>query len=66
MTKLELKGTWNEVTGKLKQKYALLTDNDLAYIEGKADEMLGQIQRRTGTSREELEQYLRDECNCCC
>ncbi len=66
MNSATLKANWTIAKAKLKQKYALLTDNDLAYIEGKADEMLGQIQRRTGTSREELEQYLRDECNCCC
>lgn len=54
-------GNWNVTKGKLKQKYAHLTDNDLAYIDGKEDEMLGQIQRKTGATRDELEQLLNDE-----
>ena len=47
-TKLELKGNWNEVKGRLKQKYADLTDDDLTYIEGKDDELLGRLQKRRG------------------
>lgn len=54
MTKLELKGTWNEAKGKLKQKYADLTDDDLLYAEGKEDELLGRLQTRTGRTKEEL------------
>lgn len=60
-----LKSNWSTAKAKLKEKYASLTDNDLAYIEGRPDEMFGQIQRKTGVSREELEQYLRHECACC-
>lgn len=54
MTKLELKGNWNEIKGKLKQKYAELTDDDLLYEEGKDDELLGRIQKRTGKTAEEI------------
>jgi uncharacterized protein YjbJ (UPF0337 family) len=50
----ELKGTWNEQKGKLKQKFATLTDNDLLFSEGKKDEMLGRIQIKLGKSKEEL------------
>jgi len=39
--KLKTKGNWNEVKGKIKQKYANLTDDDLLYEEGKDDELLG-------------------------
>jgi uncharacterized protein YjbJ (UPF0337 family) len=59
-----LKSNWSNAKAKLKEKYASLTDNDLAYIEGRPDEMFGQIQRKTGISREELEQYLREQCAC--
>ena len=50
----ELKGNWNEVKGKLKQKYAQLTDDDLMFTEGKEDEMLGRLQRKLGMERAEI------------
>jgi uncharacterized protein YjbJ (UPF0337 family) len=54
MTKLQFKGSWNEVKGKLKQKYGELTDDDLVFAEGKEDELLGRLQGRLGKSKEEL------------
>ena len=57
-TKLELKGNWNEVKGKLKQKYADLTDDDLTYIERKDDELLGRLQKRLGRSRDEIRREI--------
>ncbi len=54
MNKLQVKGNWNVVKGKLKQKYASLTENDLTYVEGKEDELLGRLQKKTGKVREEL------------
>jgi uncharacterized protein YjbJ (UPF0337 family) len=54
MTKLELKGSWNEVKGKLKQKYAELTDDDLTFAEGKDDELLGRLQKKLGRTKEEI------------
>jgi uncharacterized protein YjbJ (UPF0337 family) len=54
MNKLELKGNWNELKGKLKQKYGDLTDEDLAYVEGKEDELLGRLQKKTGKAKENL------------
>jgi uncharacterized protein YjbJ (UPF0337 family) len=54
MTNLQIKGSWNEVKGKLKQKYGQLTDNDLTFAEGKEDEMLGRLQQRLGKSKEDL------------
>jgi uncharacterized protein YjbJ (UPF0337 family) len=53
-TKLQFKGGWNEVKGKLKQKYGQLTDDDLAFGEGKGDELLGRLQQKLGKSKEEL------------
>ena len=54
MTKLELKGSWNEIKGKLKQKYGQLTDDDLAFSEGKDDEMLGRLQKKLGRTKEDI------------
>jgi uncharacterized protein YjbJ (UPF0337 family) len=53
-TKLQIKGAWNEVKGKLKQKYSQLTDDDLSFAEGKEEELLGRLQQRLGKSKEEL------------
>ena len=54
MTKLQIKGDWNQVKGKLKQQYANLTDNDLLFEEGKEDELLGRLQKKIGKTREEV------------
>jgi len=58
MTRLQFKGSWNEVKGKLKQKYGDLTDNDLIFAEGKEDELLGRLQARLGKSKEELRREI--------
>jgi len=58
MNTTEAKGNWNEQKGKLKQKFAILTDNDLMYEEGKRDEMLGKLQITLGKSKEELDKIL--------
>ena len=62
MTKLEIKGDWNITKGTLKQKWAKLTDDDLQYVEGKTEELLGRIQKRTGESREAVEKAIHDSC----
>lgn len=48
------KGTWNEQKGKLKQRFAVLTDNDLLFEEGKKVEMMGKLQIKLGKTKEEL------------
>jgi uncharacterized protein YjbJ (UPF0337 family) len=53
-----LRGRWNVVRGKLKQQYADLTDDDLLYLEGKENELLGRIQKRTGKARKEIEDFI--------
>jgi uncharacterized protein YjbJ (UPF0337 family) len=58
MNTTEAKGNWNEQKGKLKQKFANLTDNDLMFEEGKKDEMLGKLQIKLGKSKEELQKIL--------
>lgn len=64
MNKLTIKGDWNVAKGKLKQKWAQLTDDDLAFRQGQEDELLGRIQKRTGESREAVEKYVRETCGC--
>jgi uncharacterized protein YjbJ (UPF0337 family) len=54
----ELKGNWNEQKGKLKKRFAILTDNDLLFKEGKQDEMFGKLQIKLGKSEEELHRLL--------
>jgi uncharacterized protein YjbJ (UPF0337 family) len=58
MNKLQMKGTWNEVKGKLKQKYSELTDDDLLFVEGKEDELYGRMQIRLGKTRSEIRSML--------
>src|ERR1035437_1211639 len=66
MNKLEIKGDWNITKGKLKQKCAKLTDDDLQFVEGKHDELLGRIQKRTGETRETVEKAVKEATSCCC
>lgn len=54
----ELQGNWNEQKGKLKQKFAMLTDNDLLFSEGKKDEMLGRLQVKLGKTKEQLYEII--------
>jgi uncharacterized protein YjbJ (UPF0337 family) len=54
----KMKGNWNQIKGKLKQKYGDLTDNDLIYVEGKEDELIGKIQQKTGESKEEVNKFF--------
>ena len=58
MNTTELKGNWNEQKGKLKKKFAVLTDNDLMFAEGKKEEMFGKLQIKLGKSKEELEKII--------
>ena len=60
MNKLQIKGNWNEIKGKLKQKFADLTDDDFTFAEGKEDEMLGRLQQRLGKSEEEIRRALEE------
>lgn len=54
----KIKGNWNQLKGKLKQKHANLTDNDLLYEEGKEDELIGRIQEKIGQSKEQLKETI--------
>lgn len=58
MNTTELKGDWEVQKGKLKQKFAQLTENDLLFVEGKKEEMLGKLQITLGKSKEELQKLI--------
>ena len=58
MNATEALGNWNEQKGKLKQKFAILTDNDLMLVEGKKEEMLGRLQIKLGKTKEELHKII--------
>ena len=60
MNKLEIKGDWNILKGQLKQRWAKLTDDDLAFVDGKQEELFGRIQKRTGETREKVESTIRE------
>jgi len=52
MNTLKMKGSWNETAGKLKQRFAMLTDDDLLFQEGKESELLGRLQQKLGKTKE--------------
>ena len=58
MNTTEFKGNWTEQKGKLKQKFAALTDNDLLFAEGEMDELYGKLQIKLGKTKEELRQII--------
>jgi uncharacterized protein YjbJ (UPF0337 family) len=61
MDNLIVKGTWNTLKGKLKQAYGNLTDDDLKYEDGKDDELLGRLQKKTGKTKDELKKWFNSE-----
>jgi uncharacterized protein YjbJ (UPF0337 family) len=54
----EIKGNWNESKGKLKQKFAQLTDDDLLLVEGKQDELFGRLQKKLGKTKAEIQELI--------
>lgn len=63
MSSLEIKGSWNIAKGRLKQKFAQLTDNDLEFVKGKEEELLGKIQKRTGQKRDAVAEAAHTCCD---
>jgi uncharacterized protein YjbJ (UPF0337 family) len=55
-----VEGNWNEIKGKVRQKWGQLTDSDLSQIRGDVDQLVGIIQRKTGEGREAIEAYLQE------
>lgn len=58
MDKLQFKGSWNEVKGRLKEEYGELTDDDLQYSEGKEDQLVGRLQQKLGKSKDEVRRII--------
>ena len=54
MVKLKIKGDWNILKGKLKQKFGNLTDDDLTFIKGKEEELVGRLQNKIGKTKQEI------------
>jgi uncharacterized protein YjbJ (UPF0337 family) len=59
-TQLQLQGRWNEIKGKVKEKWGDITDQELLQAEGNTDRLVGLIQRKTGESRSSIERFLED------
>lgn len=60
MDRLELEGKWNQIKGAFKQKYGEWFNDDEAFADGKFDEVIGKIQEKSGRTREQIEQEIRD------
>src|SRR5262245_12775031 len=58
MNKMQFQGNWNQIKGKLKEKFGKLTDDDFIKISGKRDELIGKLQALYGTSKEKIEQQI--------
>lgn len=56
----ELEGKWDQMVGKIKQKYADLTDDDLKFAEGKAEELWGRLKEKLGKTKEEIRKEIGD------
>ncbi|MDD3788725.1 MAG: CsbD family protein [Petrimonas sp.] len=61
MSDLTWKGKWNQLKGKAKQQWGDLTDDDLLYVEGKEDELLGRLQEKTGKSKDDLKVWIDEQ-----
>ena len=55
---LQIQGNWNQVKGKMKAQYGDLTDQDLAYLEGQEDTLLGNLETKLGKSKRELVKWI--------
>ncbi|WP_312306570.1 CsbD family protein [Pulveribacter sp.] len=60
MNEDRIKGNWKQFTGKVKEQWGKLTDDDLDVIAGKRDQMLGKLQERQGLARDAAEDQLRN------
>ena len=58
MNTTEVRGNWSEQKGILKQKFAILTDNDLLFEEGRKEEMYGKLQIKLGKTEEEINKIV--------
>jgi uncharacterized protein YjbJ (UPF0337 family) len=54
----QIKGNWTQFTGKAKEKWGKLTDDDWTVIEGKRDQLVGKVQERYGLAKDEAEKQV--------
>lgn len=57
---LKMQGAWDDVKGRLKTRYADLTDDDLSYIEGEEDKFLGNLEFKLGKGKKELRRIIEE------
>jgi uncharacterized protein YjbJ (UPF0337 family) len=57
-TKTLIQGNWNVLKGKLKQNYAKLTDDDLLFVEGKENELIGRLEVKLGKTKDEIRSII--------
>lgn len=65
MNRDELKGNWKQVSGKAKEQWGKLTDDDIREVDGKADQLEGKIQERYGKTREQARKEVDSFCKTC-
>jgi uncharacterized protein YjbJ (UPF0337 family) len=58
MNSLTIKGNWKEMSGKLKQQFANLTDDDLLFVKGKEDELSGRLQKKLGKTKDDIKTLI--------
>lgn len=56
----QVKGNWKQFTGKAKENWGKLTDDDLQVVAGKRDQLIGKVQERYGIAKEEAEKQVDD------
>lgn len=65
MNKDQFAGKWRELKGKVKEKWGRLTDDDISKINGKYDQLAGQLQRKYGWAKEQAEREINSWCSSC-
>ncbi|MEX2307019.1 MAG: CsbD family protein [Pirellulales bacterium] len=59
-TQEQIKGNWNQLKGKIKQRWGQLTDDELQEVEGNFDQLVGLIQQKTGEARQQVERAINE------
>jgi uncharacterized protein YjbJ (UPF0337 family) len=60
-----IKGQWKQLTGKVREKWGALTNDDIEKIEGKKEQLVGKLQERYGYARDRAEREADDFCRSC-
>jgi len=57
----KIRGNWNTIKGRVKEEYAEVTDDQLLYEEGQEDQLVGNLQKAMGKTKEEVKEFI-DSC----